>query len=89
MSCIFIHTHTFFLKKNYIKIHIYIFGTGQDRDDLVPCPVPSRRGILSHPNLSRPETFRDKNFPSRNALGRDETGRDGRDRTGREIVEHP
>ena len=79
-NVMYIYTCTYiFEKKNYIKTQMYIFGTGQDRDDLVPCPVPSRRGILSRPDLSRPETFRDRNFPSQNALGRDGTGGTGRD----------
>ena len=48
----YIYTYTYiFFKKNYIKIHIYIFGTGQDRDDLVPCPVPKLFGT----EISRPE----------------------------------
>ena len=68
-----------FSKKNYINTHIFVFGTGQDWDDPVPCPVPSRREILSRPDLSRPENFRDKNFPSQNALGRDGTAGTGWD----------
>ena len=62
-----------FSKKNYINTHIFIFGTGQDWDDPVPCPVSSRREVLSHPNLSRPE-----NFLSQNALGRDGTAGTGK-----------
>ena len=61
-------------KKNYINTYIFVFGTGQDWDDPVSCPVPSRREILS-----RPENFRDKNFPSQNALGRDGTAGTGWD----------
>ena len=71
-------THAFFYK-NYINSHIFVFGTERDLDDPVPCPVLSRREILSRPDLSRPETFRDRNFPSQNALGRDGTGGTGRD----------
>ena len=76
----YIYTYTYiFLKNIYIKTHIYIFGKGRDWDDLVPCPVPSRIGILSRPDLSRPETFRDRNFPPQNALGRDGTAGTGWD----------
>ena len=78
----YIYTYTYiFLKKLYKNTYLYI-RDGMNRDDLVPCPVPSRRGILSRHDLSRPETFRDENFPSQNAFGRDETAGAGK-------FEHP
>ena len=64
-----------FSKKNYINTHIFVFGTGKDWDD----PVPSRREILSRPDLSRPENFWEENFPSQNALGQDGTAGTGWD----------
>ena len=76
MSCIFIHTHTF-LKNIYIKTHIYIFGTGRDWDDLVPCPVPSRpeEEFCPVPKLFGTEI-------SRPEMPRNWTGRAGQDGMG-------
>ena len=41
---VYLYIHIHFFKKIYIKSHIYIFGTGRDWDDLVPCPVPKLFG---------------------------------------------
>ena len=45
--------------------------SGRDRIGTTPSCVPSRREILSRPDLSSPEIFQGGNFPSQNASGRD------------------
>ena len=71
MSCILIHVLNdtcIFFKKTYINRHIYVFGTRQDQDTPVPCPVPKKAqdGVYVPcpvPNLSSSDQDRDGKFP--------------------------